>query len=410
MKTKAFFVTVLMSLPAFIFGQSFYDDLYSKSGKTKTAQIQQEKTTVQNEESSAQSDNQYRIESTRIGDKDIVVVRNMNGDTVYYSGDNKQVSVDNSKEVDANGEYANRIKRFHNDGNLIIEDDDSLATYPLDNVSLTINVNGGFGWGWPYWGYRHSPYGYWGNWYAGWYDTYWDLSFGWDYPYYGWGWPYYGWIGYPYYGGGYYGGGWGRSVPYNYTAESRRQALSTSGFSRSAVSGSRFNSASAGTRSSSASMASSTGSSSSRSNTIGTRGNSQNTAFWNNFLSSRGYNVSNGSRSSSSNGSSAGVSSYSSRSSYSTGSGSRRSSESVSVPSSSSSAVYYNSGSRSSSASSSSYNNSRSSSTYTNSNSNYNNSSSYSSGSRSSSSNGSSYSGGGNSGGGSRGGGGGGRR
>ena len=154
MKTKAFFVTTLMLLPVFVFGQDLYDDLYYKPGKDKPLKTEQAKPVVENEVSPAQND-QYRIESTKVGDKDMVVVRNMNGDTVYYSGDNKEPVMDNSQQVSAaNGEYANRIKRFHSpDGDIIINDNDTLAAYPLDNVNWTINVNSDFGGGgWPYWG------------------------------------------------------------------------------------------------------------------------------------------------------------------------------------------------------------------------------------------------------------------
>ncbi len=84
--------------------------------------------------------------------------------------------------------------------------------------------------------------------YSGWYGSAWDWDFGWggygwDYPYYG---GYYSWGGYPYsygyngwYGGGWYGGGYGRSIPYNYTSDSRRQAAT--GTTRSSMTGSRFN-------------------------------------------------------------------------------------------------------------------------------------------------------------------------
>ncbi|MBP1639173.1 MAG: putative secreted protein [Bacteroidetes bacterium] len=406
MKTKAFFVTALMLLPAFAFGQDLYDDLYYKSDKDKPVQIKQTKTSAQNE-------NQYKIESTRVGDKDIVVVRNLNGDTVYYSGDNKEPRIDSSKVDASNGEYASRIQRFHNpNGTILINSDDEAGTYPLDNVNWTVNVyDSNFGWGWPYGAYRHYPYGYMGSmyypWYSSWYGSFWDWDygweFGWDYPYYGGyysgGWPYYGW-------GGYYGGLYvGKTRPYAYTTEGRRNIANLSSRSRGTVADSRPSVS--GSRSS----AFNSTTSGSRNNTIGTRGNRQNTAFWNNFLSSRGYNVS-GSRSSASSSINS-TPQYNTHGSYSNN-GSRRSLEEVAIPSS----TYSNrsNGTRNNNSNSSTYYNARSSSSSTSerSSSNYNNnSSSYSSGSRQSYSGGSSgtSSGGGSySGGGSRGGGGGGGR
>ncbi len=43
MKAKVFFVAALMSLPAFMFGQDLYDDLYYKPGKDKPLRTQQTK-------------------------------------------------------------------------------------------------------------------------------------------------------------------------------------------------------------------------------------------------------------------------------------------------------------------------------------------------------------------------------
>jgi hypothetical protein len=440
MKTKAFFVTALMLLPAFAFGQDLYDDLYYTPGKDKPLPTRTVKPTAQKEVATEQSDNQYKIESTRVGNRDIVVVRNLNGDTVYYSGDNKDSRIDSSQVAMPNGEYANRIQRFHNaNGTIILNGDDEDGVYPLDNVNWTVNVYGGnYGWGWPY--YRHYPYGYMGGYYSPGYSSWygsswdWDWNFGWGYPYYyggyygtgypyyGWGgyysggYPYYGWGGYysggyPYYGGGGYYGGWygGRTRPSAYTTEGRRNALNISGRSRGTVAESRPSVS--GSRSGSPAFNSTT--TGTRSNTIGTRGNRQNTTFWNNFLSNRGYNVS-GSRSSASDVSRS-TPQYNTRGSYNSSS---RSSEVVSVPSSGN--YTRSNDTRSGSRSVTTYynnnnNRSSSSSSYERSSSNNSNSSSYSSGSRQSYSSGSSSSyssggGGSSSGGGSRGGGGGGRR
>jgi len=421
MKTKLFFVTALMLLPVFAFGQDLYDDLYSKPGKNASFPAQSVKSAAQKADNS-ENDNQYKIESTRVGDKDIVVVKNLQGDTVYYSGDNKDARIDSTKATLSAGEYASRIQRFHNPGTIILNGTDEEDAAPLDNVNWTINVYGGnYGaWGWPYGGYRHYPYGYGGiysPWYSSWYGTSWDLDlgygwgFGWDYPYYyggyyGGGYPYYaGWGGY--YGGGYpYYGGWygGRTRPYAYTTEGRRNALNLSGGSRGTVVSSR--SSGLGSRSGSPAFNSTT--TGTRGNSIGTRGDRQNTAFWNGFLSNRGYNVG-GSRSSGADVSGS-TPQYNNRGSYS-GGGSRRSSEIVSVPSSSGNYIRSNETRSSSRNNTAYYNNTRSSSSssYDRPSSNSNsNSSSYSSGSRQSYSGGSSsYSSGGGSysGGGSRGGG-----
>jgi hypothetical protein len=441
MKTKSFIVVTLLLLPTLVFGQNLYDDLYSKPSKEKPLQNQQVKSATSGQ------DNQFRIESTRVGDKDVVVVRNMDGDTVYYSGDYANVPDTVMNEEQTTGEYANRINRFHNSNGTIIINDDNNESYPLDNVNWTVNVYGGYGgyggygMGYPYYN-RYSPYGYWGGgwnspWYSSYYGSYWDWNNGWDYPYYG---GYYGnyWGGYPYYyggWGGYYGGGWGggsygRSIPYGYTADSRRRSFDPSQNVRNSNSSRVAASNSIGSRQNSAPLSGT----STRSNSITGRGSSQNAQFWGNFLSNRGYNVSsnntstNNSRNNSSAYGSRGNSgsyntnnTYNSRSNtsnsgyYSRGSnnvvnnsrgnytngGNRSSSVVVSVPSSStrrsSSDATYSSSSRSSSSSSSnSDSGSRSSSSSSS-------TPSYSSGSSSS---GSSYSGGGG-GGGSRGGGGG---
>lgn len=354
MKTKSFVVTAFLLFPAFVFGQSLYDDLYSNP-KVDTASVRKVKSQKQeiNNTSATHTDQQYRIESTKVGDQDVVVVRNMDGDTVYYSGDNaKMPDTATTSPNQGTGEYANRIDRFHNNnGTLVLDNGTTEEEYPLDNVNWSVNViggYGGFGWGYPYGRCR----GYWGGglyspWYSGLYDPYWDWDYGWDY--YGWGYPYYGWgyygWGYPGYRGGYRGGFYGHP----YDAGNRRLAL-TSSQSNLVSSGSRVSSGAVNGRvSSSNGSAASSNSRSNASSSIGARGS--NTAFWNNFLSSRGYNVNNSSSSIRSN--------SSSRVNYSNGS--NRSSSVVRVSSSSSSLNRSSSSSYSNSRSGSSYSSGRSS-------------------------------------------------
>ena len=109
MKTKMFFAVSFVLLPAWVFGQNMFDDLYSGRNtplQTQQTQVQQQSqgttTNTTGTTSQAQNDNQFKIESTRVGDRDVVVVRNMEGDTVYYSGDNNnQPAVAQAEDTDA---------------------------------------------------------------------------------------------------------------------------------------------------------------------------------------------------------------------------------------------------------------------------------------------------------------------
>jgi len=78
------------------------------------------------------------------------------------------------------------------------------------NDNVTVNVYGGYNWGYPYyggWGYGYGyPY-YWNSWYPGWsvgWNSWYGGGWGWNYPYYG------NYHNHYYYGGGrpgYYAGG-----------------------------------------------------------------------------------------------------------------------------------------------------------------------------------------------------------
>jgi hypothetical protein len=287
MKTKSFIVAALLMLPALGFGQNTYDDLYYNPKMDKAA-VQKPK--PQQGVQSNSTSTQYQIESAKDGSQDVVVVRNMDGDTVYYSGDTNVIP-DTAVVVPSNYEYADRIQRFHNpQGYVQLNSGDSATYYPLDNVTWNVNVYGGY----PYYGYyspysRYNPYywgGYYSPWYSSWYDPFVNFGFDWDFGY-GWGWdyPYYygrtyaAWS-HPFYSGGWWSSNTSHRAPYSYTAGSRR-GYPSNGFGFTSTNGYGQGVTTSNTA----------GSRTSSTNAVGVRGSRQNTTFWNNFLTSRGYNV-----------------------------------------------------------------------------------------------------------------------
>ncbi len=338
MKTKLEMLTILMLLPLSLFSQSFYDDIYNPTA-TRTvkqaSQMQQPTQTIQN---STNSNQEYQIETNNVGNQQAVIVRNAAGDTVYYSGDYANANGNtNGTSIDTlslNGINGSHIQQSNQPSLLLqLSDGYTTTTYPVNNINWNINTFGGYpyynSWMQPYFYNSYYPYGYYSpfSFYGGlnpwlygglfddFYGDYWDMGwgFGWNSPYY-----YGGWGGYPYYYGNIYNNWvYSRPIPYNYTENSRRNArtsinngiqpYSYSSGSRAMVGrgsvgsptqGARAVNSSIGTRQMTAQTVNQftqvngrQNNNISAQNPINVRGTQQNRAFWTNFLTRNGYNV-----------------------------------------------------------------------------------------------------------------------
>ena len=115
------------------------------------------------------------------------------GEVVTGENNNNQDEDYQTDDEYYDGDYAARIKRFHESDGSDFDyyddyyDDNSDNCYCSGSNDPDVSISLGFGMG--------MGFGV-------------GFGLGWGYPYYGWGYPYYGW-GYPYYGYPYYG--WGGS-------------------------------------------------------------------------------------------------------------------------------------------------------------------------------------------------------
>lgn len=327
MKTKSIWTIILMLFPIVGFSQSFYDEIYNPKIQRTVQQQPTQNNTNANQE--------YQIETTNVGNQQVVIVRNAAGDTVYYSGDYSNTNNQaNASIIDTSAVNGSTLQPYSstNKANLLLQLSNGVV-YPVDQINWNVNVWGGYpyynSWMQPYWynwyypfGYTYNPY-WWGNWYGDYWDMWdWNWGFGWYSPFYSYGWNpyYYSWGGYPYYYGGLYNWGYTRPIPYNYSENSRRMGRMPSsnlqtnnnmtdaraiaaGGSNATVGRTIGTAVTANTREANQTISNNTTTinqprivNSRQNNTapvnpINVRGTEQNRVFWSNFLRENGYNV-----------------------------------------------------------------------------------------------------------------------